>query len=517
MKRARRISLFLLLLICKTFSADYKVSDIYTGAIVKENSAALNRLIADKLQSGDRLIFDDRGGGVDYVFGSVAFVGKEGISIILEAGVTLQGSGNANHGSGDYDSTAEYALIYIKESRNISISGAGTIDGNCSDSTWLRHQKRDPGHWDQWWDCSSYVYKAEDESIAPNCCIYVKDCAKIAGPDSIVPGNISIEGITINRAYQDAIWLRRCNTVKVANVKINNSFTDKAGSPSYYGGGDGIDIDLSRNVSITNTDVISSDDAICIKSLHLSGVRTSYTSDNITVSGCNVSTPTNGLKIGTETCDNISNVRFINCTVSAPPNGTGPFGGVAIMATDGSHIRGVEIKDIRIHNAKAPIFVKVGNRMRFQSQNATSELSDISFEGITADIDTAHCSIASSITGYANGPVPIPVRNVKLRDITLTVRGGVTRKWRHIAETEVPEADTAYPQADMFQYRYARTHGETKADLPCYGIYFRNVQGLVMENVTISTLDKKPDIRPMFIYKDVTFTSSAPSAPSIGR
>jgi polygalacturonase len=110
------------------------------------------------------------------------------------------------------------------------------------------------------------------------------------------------------------------------------------------------------------------DDAICLKNRSRTVTYPHYCS-NITVSDCRLVSPTNGFKIGTETFGDFDNIIFQNSVVEAgdpkDPLGKelasltassfygdalGPEAGIAVESADGSHIHGIMIRNIVMHN-----------------------------------------------------------------------------------------------------------------------------------------------------------------------
>jgi hypothetical protein len=79
----------------------------------------------------------------------------------------------------------------------------------------------------------------------------------------------------------------------------------------------------------------------------------------------------------------------------------------------------------------------------------------------------------------------IPLENITLRNVHLQLNGGVQEY-----EKEVKEEAPDYPQT--FGYGWI---------LPAKGIYFRYVDGLTLDNVTVTTL--RPDVRDDFVFESV--------------
>ena len=80
----------------------------------------------------------------------------------------------------------------------------------------------------------------------------------------------------------------------------------------------------------------------------------------------------------------------------------------------------------------------------------------------------------------------IPLENITLRNIHLSLDGGCQS-----FNPEVPDGAVGYPE--VFVYGNI---------LPAKGIFFRHIDGLTIENLTVET--ERPDVREDFIYVDVT-------------
>ena len=78
-----------------------------------------------------------------------------------------------------------------------------------------------------------------------------------------------------------------------------------------------------------------------------------------------------------------------------------------------------------------------------------------------------------------------PLENITLKNVHLKLDGGVKEY-----QKEVPEEAQDYPEV----FVYGRI-------LPAKGIYFRHVNGLELDNVTVETY--RPDIRKHFVFKNV--------------
>lgn len=125
--------------------------------------------------------------------------------------------------------------------------------------------------------------------------------------------NIRIHHVTIKNAAYWTIHLAGCNDVAISDVTVLNSLK--------VPNSDGIDIDHSKNVRITNCYIESGDDCICLKN------RREYEAfgacENITVSNCTMTSRSCAIKIGSENMDTIRNVLFNNCIINESNRGVG--------------------------------------------------------------------------------------------------------------------------------------------------------------------------------------------------
>ena len=125
--------------------------------------------------------------------------------------------------------------------------------------------------------------------------------------------NIRIQNITFKNAAYWGLHLVGCNDVVISDSTILNSLKVR--------NGDGIDLDHSSNVRISNCHIESGDDCICFKN------RREYAEfgpcENITVTGCTLVSTSCSIKIGSENVDRISHITFINCIIRNSNRGVG--------------------------------------------------------------------------------------------------------------------------------------------------------------------------------------------------
>lgn len=81
---------------------------------------------------------------------------------------------------------------------------------------------------------------------------------------------------------------------------------------------DGLDITASRNVLVFNCDIVTGDDAICVKSQNPYGDL--LPTKNITITNCTITTTCNGFKLGTASFGSFENIVFSNSVIYGDAN-----------------------------------------------------------------------------------------------------------------------------------------------------------------------------------------------------
>ncbi|PZR29187.1 MAG: glycoside hydrolase [Citrobacter freundii] len=172
---------------------------------------------------------------------------------------------------------------------NFSISGQGEIDGN--GIAFMGRELED-----------SYELKPFD-SLDPRPHLL-----------TIVGGrNIRIHDLRIGNSAYWTIHLVGCDDVVIKGITLLNSLK--------VHNSDGIDLDHSKNVRISDCYIESGDDCICLKN------RREYDEfgncENITVSNCTMTSRSCAIKIGSENVDTIRQVLFNNCIIKKSNRGVG--------------------------------------------------------------------------------------------------------------------------------------------------------------------------------------------------
>lgn len=268
-----------------------------------------------------------QGGGVaylppgEYVTGPIWL--KSNVELRLEAGATLALSQNRS----DWPAGVP-ALINALSAQNIALTGRGTIDGRA------QYEYTDARGRD--------VEILAEMEIARKAGLELKRYYRTGVQKYIVvlrdSRDIRIEGIRLVNAPLWTVRLQDCNHVWIHGVYIYSDLEKGVNA-------DGIDIVSTSNVSISDSTIITADDAICLKTEEwgpgAAGVknRTVRPTENVTVSNSILSSSSTPMVIGTETHADIRHVVFSGIVVR---DSNRVFG---INVQDGA-----TVSDIRVEN-----------------------------------------------------------------------------------------------------------------------------------------------------------------------
>ena len=379
------------------------------------------------------------GGGVvlvppgDYLSGTIRL--RDDVTLRVQQGATLHGSLNPDDyplsdpfvsGSGD---RLGQALILAVDANHVGIEGAGTIDGSHANAKGVR----------------PFLLRFDR-------------CR-----------NVSVSGVTLQKAGSWASHYKDCEEVVVKDVTISNH-----GNAN----NDGIDIDACRHVTLTGCDISSGDDAICLKTTIPKPCR------DITIRHCRISSDWAAIKFGTESCGPFQDVTITDCFLHDTSGG-----GIKIFSVDGAEIRNIALSHLTMENVDMPIFLRLGARLKtFQAGQKPQPI------GVMEKISIRHIRATHPHRPQVNPPTAIfmtgipghPVQDIVLEDIVLETPGGGTLA---DAGRIVPEAEAAYPE-------YARF-----GVLPAYGIFLRHAKSVTLHQVQIKPAAS--DLRPLQVLDDV--------------
>ena len=233
-----------------------------------------------------------------YLSGSLHL--KTNVTLYVDSEAVLRGTRDmTKYDPREYNPWAKYqdssqsychrSLIWGENLSNVGILGSGIIDGNDAFEAWPIINRTFPPPFS--WIFSTIFYQINDT-------IFQRGAKPLALKSCV---NVFIKDITITHAPDESIFIAGCDNVIIMGYRAQEVRVD------------GIDPVCCHNVTITNCEIRSLDDAIAIKSSYMLGFKRSC--ENITVKNCLLSTFINALKIGTESVGNFHHITYRNCIV----------------------------------------------------------------------------------------------------------------------------------------------------------------------------------------------------------
>jgi len=454
---------------------------------VTNNTTAIQTAIEEAAKNGGGKVIVPYG---KFVTGVIYL--KSGVELQLQNGAVLLASTNRL----DYGTGNAGALISAINQNHIAITGSGTINGRGYELVKnLIPQLANGTIEDKQWRV-----KAPEERNRPKIITFI-ECT-----------DVKVTGITITNG---ASWIqeyRRCNKVVIDKITVLSN---------EYWNNDGIDINNSKNVSITHCYINVADDAICIKS----ETDVLDSCENIYIAHCKLRSSANAFKIGTGSRGGFRNVKVRNLEIFDTYRSA-----IAIETVDGAFLENIDIKKIYAKNTGNAIFIRLGHRnkdsvystvknIRIQkvyvqipagkpdkgynregpllkyppgSRPVNGVVQSVSPWNNSSKDSTAipyeHNVFPSSITGLPNHAV----QNVSIKKVQIdyaTVAGKAVNNFPLDSFHIITEATASYPEFSMF------------GELPVWGFYVRHVNGLRMKKILVKM--NGSDFRNAFLFDDV--------------
>ncbi len=437
------------------------------GDGVTIDSSAIDKAIAEAAARGGGTVVLPAG-----TYASYTIHLKSNVSLYLDRGATLLAASVPLEGttSGGYDMAEpqdpaieafqDYghnhwrnSLIYGEGLHDIAILGEGLI--------WGRGLSR--GHPDH------DLPKAELPGVGCKA-IALKNCRNVHLADfKILQGG----------------WFALLAT-GVDNLVIDNLLVDT--------NRDGFDIDCCKNVRVSNCTVNSPyDDAIVPKSSFALGYA--RTTENVTISNCYVSgsyqvgTVLDGtrkpliadrstwllgrIKCGTESNGGFKNIAITNCVFDQ-------CWGLALETVDGAVMEDITVSNLTLRGGlSAPIFLRLGRRMRGPAGTPIGSLKRVLIDNITCSNTSPLPVVVAGIDGH-------PVEDIKISNVFLDQPGGGDAA---LAARVPPANEDKYPDPNMF------------GPLPASGAFIRNARNIEIDHFEVAV--RAPDARAAFWLQDV--------------
>lgn len=384
-----------ILLICSSFMLINKAKDktyLITDYGAKGDSLTINtksiqQAIDECAAKGGGTVVVPRG-----IFLSGAIFLKKGVNFRVDKDGLLKGSLNRE----DYPQVQTRwegeerlftsAFINADHCDGTTISGEGTIDG--SGDLWLKRDKANGG-----------------ARGTPG-----------GGPRTGHPRMICLsnsEHITIKdlRLHNQALWCLHvlyCKNVLVKNLNISADH-DILSS-------DGMDIDSSDGVHITESTIDVNDDCISIKSgKDEDGLRVNRPSTNILIDKCHFAYGHGGVAMGSETSGGINKVMVKDCIVDA--NNWAPIR-FKTQPSRGGVVEDITYQDIKLHGTKKAFEFNMAWRMVGPAKAPSAVppvVRNIKIINVSGDVDAV-----GDMHGLANSPI----RGVTFKNCEITAKSG---------------------------------------------------------------------------------------------
>jgi hypothetical protein len=409
------------------------------------NTAAIQKAIDSCSEAGGGVVLFSNG---DYVTGTIEL--KSGVMLEVAENARLLGSTELK----DYPEKIEAfksvmsvyyefrtSLIYAERSNNVGIRGKGEI--------YFRGEKK---------------HFSSPQTIG-------KIVGRPLGIRMVECNNVVLQDITLRNS---ASWMTNfvyCNDLIFDGIIIENhaNFNN-----------DGIDPDGCTNLIVRNCFLNTEDDAMCLKGGSGKPTRNVLIENSTFISTCNA------FKIGTDTQGDFENILVRNVTLGGIPDslvtisGNQASTGITLATVDGGNVKNVYMHDITINQARCPIFIRIGNRMRLLPEwdnNGAGSLHKVLIENVDGERNFRQGSFISGIKDK-------PVEDVVIRNVSLSMDGISEPVF---AGLPVDENEGGYPDAHQFSVN----------GLPSYGFYIRHANRVVLDNVEVKSI---PDeARPRFI------------------
>ena len=309
--------------------------------------------------------------------------------------------------------------IYGENLSNVSITGAGTIDGR-GGAWWNEFKRRKASN-------QTRPESARDKEFAKlNKEIDLSDCGGggigsfFFRPPLIQFNNCSdvlLEGFTTCNSPFWNTHLVYCTNVTVKRTTFQN--------PSDGINGDGLDIDSCDGVKVLDCTFDVNDDCLCFKSgIGKDGMRVNRPCQNILIKNCKMLRGHGSVVIGSETAGSIRNIEIADCTFNGTDRGLriksrrGRAGAVENITLDKITMNGVGCPVV-MHlyyecGAKPEEIAAISDRNPRPVTETTPCIRNIKITNLTADN-------AQTAAAFLLGLPERPIENVLFENVKITM------------------------------------------------------------------------------------------------
>jgi len=288
---------------------------------------------------------------------------------------------------------------------------------------------------------------------------------------------LNIDGVTFQNSAYWTIHIIGCDDVSISNITLLNSIKIR--------NSDGIDLDHSKNVRITNCYIESGDDCICLKN------RREFEEygpcENIVISNCTMTSSSCAIKIGSENMDRISNVLINNCNIRSSNRGVGiqnrDEGTVSDIIFSNLIIESKLFSDVWWGKAE-PIYITAYPRATADNKDAGWRLPKGKTQGFVGAVKNIYFSnIRCTGEGgvYISGESPDKISNINFDQVSVTMN----------KTTDLP--------GGVYDRRPSNVEGLVKSAIA--GFYFENTGHINLLNSEVVWGPQKPNYAGKAIEK----------------
>lgn len=277
----------------------------------------------------------------------------------------------------EYNGAPTHYFLYAKDCENLAITGLGRIDGNEE----IFYGEVTPWHID-----GSFYPRAP--------LLFLENVARL-----------TIRDVTLANSAFWTVHMVGCRDVLIEGIRILNNLR--------MANCDGIDPDHCRNVRIANCHIRCADDCIVFK--NTAAAMRYGPCENITVTGCTLTSTSAAIKFGSESEALFRDILVENCVITRTNRG------ISLQLRDGGSIENVMFRNLIIETrlfkkgvywgAAEPIAITV---VRRKEDTRVGTVRDVCFSGIS-------CRSENGILLYSEEPGGIS--GLRFRDVSV-------RLWR---------------------------------------------------------------------------------------
>lgn len=403
----------------------FNVSDF--GAIgdgITMNTVSIQAAIdACEKQGGGSVVINS---GV-FLCGSITL--KSNVNLHIEENAVLLGSPNVEdypekenlkHVNTNYLPRWQNAsFIFAEECEKISITGKGKIDCNGTYFTVVSP------------DSTTWKYRRINKPTPPRV-VFFAGCK-----------NILITDITMtNQPAGWSYWIHDCDNVTITNITIDADVN--------YPNNDGVHINSSRNVTISDSNISCGDDCIIIRANNAS-LKENKICENVTVTNCNLTSYSSAVRIGWVQDGTIRNCKLSNLTMYDCSTGISVFIPNTERTEKGTDTPGSDvgreatfIENISFDN------IKMDKQCSYPVYIDICDNEKVLFKGVNG-LKFSSLHSKGPEMPFIKGRKDCPVKNINFSDCSFTITDGSEFDNRSLhGATSLPDLNPHHPMTIMY-------------------------------------------------------------------